>query len=187
MQAIIDACQAKQLNAMPALVISNNAKSGAIARAKKEKIAFYHLSATTHPDATELSAAMLHKLQLHQIDLIILAGYMKLLPKAIITKYADRILNIHPALLPKYGGQGFYGKNVHQAPLDAKEPYTGITIHLVNEKYDEGRIINQCTIPILAADTVESLSEKVLAKEHSFFVETLQLILNGEIKIGSGA
>ncbi|MGA2141074.1 MAG: phosphoribosylglycinamide formyltransferase [Brevinematales bacterium] len=183
MQAIIDACKNKTLNAVPCVVISNNTDSGALQRAKTENIPYYHLSSKTHPDPDELDEEILKALLKHNVNLIILAGYMKKLGPKVLSQFHNKILNIHPALLPKYGGKGMYGNNVHEAVLKAKEKETGVTIHLVNSNYDDGKILNQCRLPVYENDSVDSLSKRVLEMEHSFFVETLELIVNGEIKL----
>ena len=183
MQAIIDACKAGILNAEPSVAISNNSKSEAITRAKRAGIPTYHMSDLTHPVKDQLDQAILDTFKLHKVNLVILAGYMKLLGPKTISKYRGRILNIHPALLPKFGGIGLYGIEVHKAVLSAQEEVTGITIHIVDEHYDQGPIVAQTHIPILANDTIDSLSARVLKHEHKFFVETLQKIELGELNL----
>jgi phosphoribosylglycinamide formyltransferase-1 len=183
MQSIIEACKTGRLIASPALLISNNSSSGAILKAVSENIPNFHLSSFHFPEPDKLDTVILDKLKEYCIDLIILAGYMKKLGPKTLSHYKNRILNIHPALLPKYGGPGFYGTRVHEAVLNAGEKITGITIHLVDEIYDHGKIVNQLEIPIQANDTVESLSACVLQKEHFFFVETLKSILEGKIDL----
>ncbi|MDD5529445.1 MAG: phosphoribosylglycinamide formyltransferase [bacterium] len=184
MQAIIDACKKGQLNAKPCVVISNNSDSIALQRAEKEGIPFYHLSSKTHPDFTELDRVILDVLKKHNVNLVILAGYMKKLGIKTLEAYKGKILNIHPALLPKFGGKGMYGKYVHEAVLAAGENITGVTVHIVNEEYDSGHIVNQCQMPVHENDTVDTLSARVLEREHEFFVETLQKISEGKIKLG---
>jgi phosphoribosylglycinamide formyltransferase 1 len=181
MQAIIDACINKSLDAIPAVVISNNSDSQALTKARAAGIPCYHLSLKTNPDPDDLDSAIRNVLLNHNVNLIILAGYMKKIGPKVLFTYESRILNIHPALLPKYGGKGMYGKNVHEAVLAAGETETGITIHLVDSCYDTGRILNQCKVPVLENDTVETLGNRVLEREHSFFIETLQKIANGTI------
>ena len=134
MQAIIDAWKEGRLHAEPAVVISNNSASGGMERARQEGIPAIHLSAATHPDPSDLDAAIARALEAHGVDLVILAGYMKLLGPRTLSRYRGRILNVHPALLPKYGGKGFYGKRVHEAVLAAGERVTGASIHLVDER-----------------------------------------------------
>jgi phosphoribosylglycinamide formyltransferase-1 len=181
MQEVIDACKDGRIKAVPCLVISNNSHSEALARAKRENIPYYHLSRQTHPNPIDLDNEILNALMRYHSELIILAGYMVRLGKLTLSKYKGRILNIHPALLPKYGGPGMYGIHVHEAVLAAGEKITGVTIHIVDEEYDHGKIIAQCKVPILSTDTAEVLAKRVLGKEHEFLVVTLKKIISGEI------
>ncbi len=183
MQAVIDACKTGRLKASPAVVISNNSDSGALARAEREGIPFTHLSTKTHPDAEALDAAILQVLREHEVELVVLAGYMRKVGAQTLRQYNDRIINIHPALLPKFGGQGMFGEHVHRAVLRAGETETGVTIHLVNDEYDRGQILAQRKVAVLPTDTVETLAARVLETEHAFLVETLQKIISGEIKL----
>ncbi|PWN05163.1 phosphoribosylglycinamide formyltransferase [Rhodohalobacter mucosus] len=111
-------------------------------------------------------------------DLIILAGFMKKIPDKIVRKYHNRIINIHPSLLPKYGGKGFYGSRVHSAVLEAGDPESGCTVHFVNEQYDRGDIISQVRVPVKPDDTAETLSKRVLEKEHQLLPEVINQLLN---------
>lgn len=181
LQAIIDACKDGYLDAKPGVVISNNSDSGALKRAGEEGIPNYHLSSKTHPDPQDLDKAILDVLTKHKVDIVILAGYMKKLGPATLSIYRGRILNIHPALLPRFGGKGMYGKHVHEAVLAAGESVTGVTVHIVNEEYDQGPIVAQSKLPVLKDDTAESLEKRVLERGHEFFVEVLQKISRGEI------
>ena len=183
MQAIIDACKSGELKATPAVIISNNANSGAMERAKRESIPHFHLSGKTHPSPEQLDQAMLDTLLSHQVDIVILAGYMNKLGEQTLSHYAGAILNIHPALLPKFGGQGMYGIRVHEAVLAAGERETGVTIHLVTEEYDTGAIISQETVPVIQGDTPQSLQARVLNTEHAAFKRVLQKIGTGELTI----
>ena len=183
MQAIIDACKNGKLKAKPCVIISNNSDSGTIQRAKKEVIPAYHLSSKTHPEPDDLDKAILHALRNHDVNIVILAGYMKKLGPQMLTAYQGRILNIHPALLPKFGGKGMYGKFVHEAVLASGDKITGVTVHLVDGEYDQGPIVAQCPVSIFDGDTIESLSERVLKREHEFFIETLQNIETGKIDL----
>jgi phosphoribosylglycinamide formyltransferase 1 len=112
---------------------------------------------------------------------LLLVGYMKKLGPKTLQEYRGRIINIHPSLLPKYGGYGMYGKHVHEAVLRNRETETGVTIHLVDEEYDTGEIMNQASVPVHEDDTLESLSERVLEQEHSLLVETLIKLSNKDI------
>jgi phosphoribosylglycinamide formyltransferase-1 len=183
MQAVIDACKAGSINAKPALVISNNSKSGAIERAEQEGIPHAHLSSKAYPDPDDLDQAMLDKMLEHNVDLIMLAGYMKKMGTKTLSHYKGKVINIHPALLPKFGGEGMYGMNVHKAVIAGREKETGVTIHVVDEEYDTGPIIAQSAVPVMEDDTAETLAARVLEREHSFLVETLAKLTAGEISL----
>jgi phosphoribosylglycinamide formyltransferase-1 len=127
---------------------------------------------------------MLVALQRHACDVIVLAGFMKKIGPSVLAAFRGRILNIHPSLLPKFGGRGMFGRAVHEAVLAARELVTGVTIHLVNEEYDEGRILAQCEVAVISGETAETLSSRVLAREHSFLVETLGAIASGRVLLG---
>jgi len=180
MQAIIDACKQGRLDAAPCVAISNNSESMALQRARRAGIPAYHVSAVTHPGAEE-DREILRVLRRHGVDTVVLAGYMKRIGPETLGAYRGRILNIHPALLPKYGGRGMYGKRVHEAVLSAGERVTGVTVHVVDELYDHGRILAQCDVPVRERDTAEALAERVLREEHRLYPDTLRRIAAGEI------
>ncbi len=181
MQAIIDACKAGRLSAVPVVVISNNGESRALERARNEGIPNYYLSGKAHPDPDSLDQAILDALILHKADVVALAGYMKKLGPKTLAHFRGRILNIHPALLPKHGGKGMYGIRVHEAVIAAGETESGVTVHLVTEEYDRGPILAQVTVPVMPGDTPETLAERVLVQEHVLYPATLQRIATGEI------
>ncbi len=183
LQAIIDACKSGTLQATPAVVISNNADTGALARAKRESIPHCHLSAKTHPSPESLDQAILDVLLAHDVDIVVLAGYMKKLGEKTLARFAGAILNVHPALLPKFGGQGMYGIHVHEAVLAAGETESGVTVHLVTEEYDAGAIVAQEKVPVLPDDTPHTLAERILKAEHAVFPSVLQKIALGEVLI----
>jgi phosphoribosylglycinamide formyltransferase-1 len=183
MQAVIDACTASQLDACPCVVISNNSRSEALVRARNQDIPYIHLSSRTHPVPEQLDLAIASARRAHQADLVILAGYMKKLGDRTLSDFSGRILNIHPGLLPKCGGQGMYGRNVHEAVLAAGEKETGVTIHVVDGEYDHGRILAECRIPIAVDDDVATLSRRVLEREHELLVGTLIRIISGSIRL----
>jgi phosphoribosylglycinamide formyltransferase 1 len=185
MQAVLDACRSGRLHASPAVVISNNGDSEALARAAREGIPGYHFSSRTHPIDEQLDEAILQALTAHRVELVILAGYMRKLGIKTLAQFSGRILNIHPALLPKFGGQGMYGAHVHAAVLAAGAQETGITIHLVDAEYDHGAILAQCRLPVEPDDTVATLAQRVLEREHTFLVETLEKIVAGSIPLPS--
>lgn len=184
LQAIINGCKNKQINANVSVVISNNGDSMALKRAKNENIPSYHLSAKKFGDENTLANEIIKVLSKYNIDMIFLAGYMRMLHVSILEKYNNRIFNIHPALLPKFGGKGMYGINVHAAVIEAEEKETGITIHRVNAEYDSGEIVAQTKVPVLEGDTPQILAERVLEREHEFLVEIISDIVNGVIPLG---
>jgi len=183
MQAIIDACRAGRLDGEPRAVISNNSRSGALARARREGIPAYHLSRRTHPDPEALDGAVLRALADNEASIVCLAGYLQLLGPRTIAAYRGRILNIHPALLPRHGGPGFYGHHVHEAVIAAGDRESGPTVHVVDERYDHGPILAQIKVPVLPGDTPETLAARVLEQEHRIYPETLQRIARGELSL----
>ncbi|MCL2223419.1 MAG: phosphoribosylglycinamide formyltransferase [Defluviitaleaceae bacterium] len=173
LQAIIDGCKAGKIPARVCVVISNNSGSRALERAKGEGIPAVHLSANSTA-AGSLGDEMLAVLHAHKTDIVFLAGYLKKIPAPVLKTYENRIFNIHPSLLPKYGGRGMFGINVHTAVLAAGDTETGITIHRVTAEYDSGDILAQRKVPVHMGDTPESLAARVLEQEHIFLVEFLE-------------
>ncbi len=184
LQAILDACAAGSLPAEVCLIISNNSGSGAAQRAERHGIEFRHASSQTHPDPDALDAAIALALQEHGAEIVFLAGYMKKLGTRTLSLFRRRILNTHPALLPRFGGQGMYGSRVHAAVLEAGESVTGVSVHWVDAEYDTGPVVAQCEVPVLPGDSVESLSERVQTRERQFVVETLARFARGELALG---
>ena len=185
LQAIIDGCKTEAIAARVAAVISNNGDSMALQRAEKEGVPAYYLSAKKCGGEEPLAEELLRVLEEHQIDMIFLAGYMRMLHPSVLEKYRDRVFNIHPALLPKYGGRGMYGMHVHTAVITAGEKESGVTIHRVNAEYDSGEIVAQATVPVLEGDTPEVLAARVLEREHTFRVEVIADIAEGKIRLGA--
>ncbi len=155
-------------------VMTNNPKAGVIERAKNLNIPLKIF----HREALEQPHELLEELKNLDADLIVLAGFLRKIPDELIRAFPDRIINIHPALLPKYGGKGMYGMHVHEAVLENKEPKSGITIHYVNEKYDEGAIIFQAETPVLKNDTPESLAERIHQLEYDHFPQVVAKVLS---------
>ena len=183
MQAIVDACKDGRLSASPRVAISNNSRSTALERARREGIPSRHISAVTHPDPDKQDAAIAETMKEHGVELVVLSGYMKPIGPRTLAAYRRRILNVHPALLPRFGGKGMYGDAVHQAVLDAGAPVTGATIHLVDELYDHGPPVARRKVPVLPNDTVDSLRDRVRVAEHTLYVDTLQAIATGHINL----
>ena len=183
LQAIIDACSDGRLNAEVSVVISNNSRAKALQRARDSGVPSFHLSGQTHAGPEPLDAAICETLLAHGVDLVVMAGYMKLLGPKTLSQFRSRIINTHPALLPRFGGKGMYGDRVHEAVLAAGEKLTGVSIHLADEAYDRGPIVAQCEVPVSGGDTIETLRARVLAREHAFLVETLGRIARAEIDL----
>ena len=183
-QAILDACRAGRLDAEPRVIISNNSDAMVLDRAMAARVPAFHLSSHVHPDPARLDEVILATLEKHEVNLVILAGYMKKLGPGTLARYRGRVLNVHPALLPKYGGRGMYGARVHEAVLAAGDSESGATVHLVDEEYDRGPILAQRKIAVLMGDTPERLAARVLEVEHQLYVDTLQRIAEDEIKLG---
>lgn len=179
--AITDACLENDIMATPVLLITNNPDAKALEWAENKGLKTFVINAQTHPNPAEQDAAIAEKLQSHKISLVALSGYMKLIGSQTLNVVNDRMLNIHPALLPKYGGQGMYGSNVHKAVKENGDTETGITIHQVNEEYDEGKIIAQKRIPVSETDSAEDIEEKVKESEPEFYIDTIRKIQKGEI------
>ena len=184
LQAIIDGCKNHAIDAKVAVIISNNSDSMALQRAIKENIPNYHLSSRQYDSEELLAKKILQVLDEYSVDMIFLAGYMRMLHTSILEKYNNRVFNIHPALLPKYGGKGMYGMNVHNAVVSAKEKETGVTIHRVNAEYDSGEIVAQTVVKVNEDDTPETLAARVLEREHEFLVEVISDIIAGKIALG---
>ena len=183
MQAVIDACRAGRLAASPVVVISNNIDSGALERARNERIACFHLSGRTHPDPEDLDREIVDVLLEHDVNLVILAGYMKKVGPVTLATFPGHVLNIHPGLLPDFGGRGMYGRRVHEAVLAAGAGTTGATVHVVDAIYDNGPILAQTKVRVKKTDTADTLARRVLALEHELYVETIDRIVRGEIKL----
>ena len=183
MQAIIDACLQGCLHADVRVVIGNNSRSGALARARTHGIPTAHLSGSTHPNADDLDRAIMETLDDHRVEVVALAGYMKRLGPLVLSQYKGRMLNTHPALLPKFGGQGMFGDRVHEAVMAAGEKVSGATVHLVEDDYDTGPVLSQVEVPVLEGDTLESLRDRVQEAEREHYVTVLERIAMGEIEL----
>lgn len=185
LQSIIDACVLGRIKGRVVAVISNNSGSGALRRAAAAGIATFHLSSATHSSGDSLDVAISDALQRARVDVIFLAGYMKRLGPHTLATFPARILNTHPALLPKFGGHGMFGRRVFEAVLAAGESESGASVHLVDAEYDTGTVVRQERIPVLPEDTVESLKARVQACEREVVVDTLAAIARGELVLGT--
>ena len=183
LQAIIDACERGEIDARVVLVISNNSAAGALERARKHGIVDLHLSGRQFDTQDEFDARLLDVLAEHRVDLVILAGYMKMVSPAVVRAYRHRMLNIHPALLPCFGGKGMYGIKVHQAVIDSGAKVSGVSVHIVDEQYDHGPIVAQRTVPVLDDDTPESLAHRVLVQEHEIYPQVIGLFAQDRVRV----
>jgi len=152
------------------LIVSNKATAGVIQKAENHQLPYTVISKAELNEPKYL----LPLLQKYNVDFIALAGFLLLIPQSLVQAYPDAIFNIHPALLPKYGGKGMYGHHVHQAVFDDFEKESGPTIHLVNEKYDEGKILFQKSVALLPSDTPDVIAKKVLAVEHEHYARVIE-------------
>jgi len=183
MQAVVRACEQGRLDAVAAVVVGNNAGSVALRFAAEHGIPAVKLNGRTHPEPDDLDAAICDALVAHDVELVVLAGYMKKLGPRTLARYDGRIINIHPALLPQFGGQGMWGSHVHGAVLAAGVAHTGVTVHLVDAEYDAGAILAQTRVAVQAGDDATTLQTRVQAREHEFLVETVAAILAGDIAL----
>jgi len=173
-QSIIDAIKDGKLEAKITGFISNNSGAYSVQRAKETNIPVLITSPSDFDSELDYSKDILKQLHQWNADLLILAGYLKKIPIDIIKEYDKRILNIHPSLLPKYGGKGFYGSKVHEAVILNKETESGCTVHVVTKEYDEGPVLGQSHVKILPSDNASDLSKKVLEQEHKLFPKVIQ-------------
>ena len=173
LQSIIDATQNKKLDAQIILVISDHENAYALQRAKDANIETYVIKEKTTP---EIDKELTNKLQSYKVDLIVLAGFLRMIGNSLLSQYT--IINTHPSLLPKFGGKGMYGINVHKAVIEANEEYSGVTLHYVNNEYDKGSIIKQTKVKVEPTDTAQTLSAKVQKAEKIQLIEVLQDFIN---------
>ena len=175
-RSVVAACQRGELDARPALLISNNSASPVMAWARESGLPSRHLSASAYPDPAKLDAAILGALQAHRVDVVVLSGYMKALGALTLAAYRGRLLNVHPSLLPKYGGRGMYGDLVHAAVLAAGEAISGATVHQVEAGIDEGPVVAQSRVEVRPGDTVERLRARVQATEGPLMIQALRAL-----------
>ena len=183
LQALLDACGRGELPGRVVVVVGTQRDAPALGRARAAGVEAVVVSPRRHPDEAAYGEALLRVLRRREPGLICLAGYMRRLPRAVVRAYGGRILNIHPALLPLFGGQGMYGEHVHRAVLESGMKVAGCTVHLVDEEYDTGPIVVQRTVPVLEDDTPESLAARILPEEHRAYVEAVRLFAEGRLRV----
>ena len=180
LQAILDYfdAQGDSRGAEVALVASDRSAAYALERARNRGVVAVAL------DAVQRSAGMASLLASHDIDLIALGGYLRFVPVEVTRRWRGRIINVHPSLLPSFGGAGMYGARVHEAVIQAGVRVTGVTVHFVDEEYDRGPIIAQWPVPVLATDTAESLGARVVAVEHRLYPAAVDAVASGRVTLG---
>lgn len=180
LQAILDYLDAQRDGQamMVALVASDRPTAGALDRARSRGVETLAL------DSTQRGDGMATLLESHAIDYIALAGYLRFIPMSVTRQWRGRIVNVHPSLLPSFGGAGMYGIRVHQAAIEAGVRITGVTVHFVDEEYDRGPIIAQWPAPVLPDDTAERLAERVLTVEHALYPVALDAVARGRVTLG---
>ncbi len=182
LQAIIDAISQKKVNAEIKIVISNNKDAYGLFRAEKHGIKNMFLSAKNLTDE-EYSEKLLEIFKKEEIDFVVLAGFLKILSKDLVMQYKNRIINIHPSLIPSFCGKGYYGIKVHEKAIEYGVKVTGATVHFVDENADTGPIIEQRAVDVDDFDTAKSLQQKVLAIEHEILVSSLKKLCDDELEV----
>lgn len=181
MQAIAQACADGRIDGEVVAVIGNYADSPALIRARE--LGMHSCAISTRQDEAAYADALFSLLNLDRVDLVCLAGYMRKVPDAVVSAYAGRMMNIHAALLPAFGGQGMYGHHIHQAILNYGAKVSGCTVHFVDADYDTGPIILQAPVPVEEGDTAETLAARVLAAEHQTYPEAVALFAQGRLTL----
>ena len=177
-QSIINAVEEGRINGCIKGLITNKNGIKAIKRAQKYDIEHRVLPPSNFSNPSEYLDCLLEQLDQWNTDLIVLAGYMIKVPAEVIEAYKGQIINIHPSLLPKYGGKGFYGMKVHRAVIENDDDQSGCTVHIVTEEYDDGPILGQRTVPVYESDDASSLAKRVLEQEHQLFPEIISKLAN---------
>lgn len=183
LQAIIDACARGEIDGKVVVVVSNNPKAKGLDRARRAGIPAVAMHHRAFPDRDTFDAKLVEILHSYEVDLVCLAGFMRILGPAFIGQFPARIMNIHPALLPSFGGLGMYGERVHKAVLDSGVKFSGCTIHFANEAPDGGPIIVQAIVPVRDDDTVETLASRIAKEEHRLYPEAVRLFAEGRLRV----
>lgn len=183
LQAIIDAIENKKINGKIEIVISNKKDAFGLKRATYHNIANCYIPKKDFPNDEDYDDEIIKILKEKEIDLIVLAGYLKILTNKFIKAYEQKIINIHPSLIPSFSGEGFYGHRVHQSVIQKGVKFSGATVHFVNEEVDGGHIIEQDIVRVSNDDTADTLAKKVLEVEHKILVKTVKNFCDNKIKI----
>lgn len=177
LQAIIDSIQSGELDATIEVVISNRKGAYGLTRADEAGIPAVYIGKANYPNEEERNEALSQILESHDVQLVVLAGYLSILSVDLIRKFERHIINIHPSLIPKYCGEGFYGHHVHDAVIANGESSSGVTTHYVDEGVDTGEIIFQVEVPVFKSDTADDLAVRVLIEEHKLLIETIKTFI----------
>lgn len=181
-QAILDAIDAGTLPAEVVCCVSNTPDAGALSRAERHDVPTEVIPPASFEAPASFGQALLDVLKAHDVTFIALAGYMQKIPPTVVEAYRGSMTNIHPALLPAFGGQGMYGMHVHRAVLEYGVHWTGATVHLVDEEYDHGPIVLQEPVPVYADDTPDGLADRVREVEHQLYPEALRLFAEDRVR-----
>ncbi len=185
LRAIVGAIETGVLEARPLIVVSNLPTAPALDFARSHGIAAICIRTVRHPDAADAALAL--ALEQAGVNLVILSGYLRKLGPKTLEKYHNRVLNIHPALLPDFGGQGMYGRRVHEAVVASGQTQSGASVHLVDGEYDNGQVLAQVKVPIRPTDSAAIVEARVIAAEPCLFVQTLQRIASGDLSLPHGS
>ena len=183
LQAIIDAALCGYIRAEPVAVLSNKRDSFALERARRHGIEPVYIDPAKAKDEDDYSRILIEVLRDRRTGLVCLAGFIPKLSQEFIKEFHLKVMNIHPALLPRFGGTGFYGMRVHRAVIEAREKESGATVHFVDEIYDHGPIIIQAKVPVYENDTAQTLAERVLKEEHRIYPEAIRFFAENRLKV----
>ncbi|HEY3297790.1 MAG TPA: phosphoribosylglycinamide formyltransferase [Armatimonadota bacterium] len=183
LQSIIDACKDGRIDGQVSVVIGVKGDAPAMDRARDNGIAAVEVGPKSFSSDEDYGRAILQVLSEHKVDLICLAGYMRILPSVVVSAFNSRIMNVHPALIPLFCGKGMFGEHVHKAAVDCGVKVSGCTVHFVDEEYDTGPIIIQKCVPVEEGDSAETLAKRVLVQEHKAYPEAIQLFAEGRLKV----
>ena len=183
LQAIMDACNRGEIPGRVVVVVSNNPRARALDRARLAGVPAVAMHHRAFPDRDTFDAKLVEILHSYEVDLVCLAGFLRVLGSSFIRQFPERVMNIHPALLPAFGGLGMYGDRVHQTVLESGVRFSGCTIHFANEAPDGGPIILQAVVPVYDTDSAQTLAERVVAEEHRLYPEAVKLFAEGRLQV----
>lgn len=183
MRALVEACRSDSFPAEVILVVSANEDAPALKAAAELGVETLAIPVPVSKEAALFEEPLLQALEERRVDLICLAGLMRKLSPRVLNRYRNRIMNIHPALLPAFGGRGFYGRRVHEEVIECGARYSGVTVHFVDEEYDHGPIVAQAVVPVEDDDTPETLAARILTEEHRLYPDAVRLFAEGRLKV----